>query len=511
MKSFIKKYWLCIALLSVLNIIMIRYGILNHVLSSGNSGKNGLKTAAIIIGGIILNFAFLAVYNYAKKKQYSSEKIYLIVALFIGIFTVFITPIDYVPDEYRHIMRAYEISKGNFIADRNEEGKAITRMPVSVYNSVKNKKKPKGNGYNAYRAAVSNIIHETWEMKDVDYSTTAGYPPIAYLPHSLGLAVTNIFHISPVFGVYLGRLFELICVVFICYYALKIIPKYKDIFTYFLLFPMTIQQSMGVAADGVLIGCSFLFIALVLRLVYDKKSVINKKWLAILYATGIIIVVCKKIVYFPLLLILFLIPSNKFKSKRAKYIHIACIMFAAIIVTGAWMFTQETTVSTGTNGLATVLDNPVDFVIRMFGSFFGAQSIDYYDQIIGHALDYTEISAHCCVYIFGAFALMLALLIRNTESITIKKYERALYAIIPIVIVCLIYFVSETQWQIRPDSVYIPGMQGRYLTPLLPLLPFIINMKKAGSPKRIDMDYVYIFMISFNVCMLTIKIVNNTF
>ena len=508
MKEFFKKNWLFISALAILNIVFVRFNILSLVANTA-SKKVGLKGLALLAICLAINFVALVVYAFVKKKSFSREKTYLVIAGLLGFICIFATPIDYIPDEYRHIMRAYEISKGNFIADWNEDDKAMMQMPISIDNARKNKLNPKGRGYNAYRTAVGNIIHATDGTIEKDYSTTAGYHPIVYLPHSTGMFVNNMLGFPPLLGVYLGRIFELICVLAMCYFALKILPKYKDVFTLFLLFPLTLQQSMGVTADGLLIGASFLFVAIAIRLIYDNKFKLSAKWLTLLYALATVIVVCKKIVYFPLLLVLFLIPQDRFKSKKMKYIHIGGIMLLSLAFTGVWMLTQETTVSTGTSGLSGVLKNPIDFIVRMFGTFFGSHTVEYYDQLVGHKIDYNEISCNAWFYVFATFAMIVALMIRNTETIKIKKIDRLLYALIPTAVICLIYFVAETQWQDFAGQARVYGFNGRYLIPLLIFVPFIAHSSKVGRPKRINMDIVYILMIGFNACVLTVKVLNN--
>ena len=109
-----------------------------------------------------------------------------------------------------------------------------------------------------------------------------------------------------------------------------------------------------------------------------------------------------------------------------KYIHIGGIMLLSLAFTGVWMLTQETTVSTGTSGLSGVLKNPIDFIVRMFGTFFGSHTVEYYDQLVGHKIDYNEISCNAWFYVFATFAMIVALMIRNTETIKIKKIDRLL-------------------------------------------------------------------------------------
>ena len=114
---------------------------------------------------------------------------------------------------------------------------------------------------------------------------------------------------------YLGRLSNFIFYIILIYFSLKILPFKKFGALFILLVPMAIQQNSSLSADVMINSCSFLFISYILYLKYSDKSPkkLEVKHKLLLFSLALIISL-SKIVYFPICLLLFLIPKEKFSS-----------------------------------------------------------------------------------------------------------------------------------------------------------------------------------------------------
>ena len=81
------------------------------------------KILAVVFAIVFFVFELILVKLYfflENKKKWKIEKIFLIIALVLGVFHIFITPFNQLPDEIVHIFRTYDIADGNFISKKNE-------------------------------------------------------------------------------------------------------------------------------------------------------------------------------------------------------------------------------------------------------------------------------------------------------------------------------------------------------------------------------------------------------
>ena len=73
----------------------------------------------------------------------------------------------------------------------------------------------------------SNVTKQYGVEWTNDYSNTALYSPVQYLPHTLGFMIAKLFKLSPYYVGMFGRIFNLISYLIMGYLCIKILPKYK--------------------------------------------------------------------------------------------------------------------------------------------------------------------------------------------------------------------------------------------------------------------------------------------
>ena len=110
------KYLLLFLGLSLFNIFFLCWSF-----SSRSLPFNHLFIFIVIASIIVEILSGIIIYK-AKQKQWSIEKIFLILGLIIGTIYVFVLPIGRAPDEESHFFRAYELSMGHFVSDVTPEG-----------------------------------------------------------------------------------------------------------------------------------------------------------------------------------------------------------------------------------------------------------------------------------------------------------------------------------------------------------------------------------------------------
>jgi uncharacterized membrane protein len=158
------------------------------------------------------------------------EKIYLGLAIFVGLFMVFINPPFFgVPDEHAHYWKALAIAQGKFwcsdtaiAAPVNYSNLPADLKPVKIQNI-------KGNKMSGSKMKEALITPASKEMVSLG-SAGCNASPIGYIPQAIGLKIGLLTNASPLVAFYLGRLLSLAVVVFLIFSAIRIAPFGKIIF-----------------------------------------------------------------------------------------------------------------------------------------------------------------------------------------------------------------------------------------------------------------------------------------
>ena len=441
-----------------------------------------------------------------KINKWKIENIFLAIAIPTGLLYMFVIPIGLVPDEEAHFSRAYEISKGYLISDKNESGFGGRELPVEIGTIM-------SSTTDTYEKTLDNLKLKNsgnWEFKV--FANTASYSFVCYIPQTLGILAGKVLHL-PMLGIaYFGRLFNLAAWIAVMYVALKLIPCYKKLFLIAALLPITMQEAASLSADALTISMCFLLISYVIYLVKTKKSQITKKEYILLLAITTIVSLCK-IVYIPFCLLLLLIPKEKFKDKNDKIKKVAFIIAFAILINLIWL-------SIGSQFL--VEFNP------------GVDSAEQVKYILSHPFTYLQVIANTIIvkgdfiagalsknleifnvsmpYIFQLLILIMMVLAikKDTENEYWNSMDKKLVSILVLGACVLLIFTSlYVQWTPLKNSV-IDGIQGRYFIPLLLLVPMAVTKvtdKKIKITEKGESwfeQYLCITMIFINIAALTL-------
>ncbi len=504
-----KKYLKFIIIFIVLNFGLFLYN------AKVDKIKHGILTLPIALGFIVLELAFLALYFFLKeKKKWKIEKIFLAIFLPLGFLHTFITPVNQLPDEISHVFRAYDIADGNVISKKNEEGeyrKKLSKTTWQVFNNAQG-----DSAY--YKKLKNNFFAETSDEKwGWRFTDAALYNPVNYVPQVAGISTGHFLNLPAVMTLYLGRIFTMLVFATIIYFAIKLTPKFKEFFIFGALLPMSIQQGMAYSADWLVISMSFLLAALALKYAYgeDKKQL--SKWqIAGLYAVTIALGISKSLAYLPFGLLLVLIPAKKFGKKPwIKYLHLALMVALTVGIVKIWGMVQDYTVVTAaaeatTDTVSTTAKaspSLIDFFIITFGMIFGRNTDHFVNGISGANMSYGSFTAPVLIYNYIMLAMLVIMVIRSSEKIVLKKFEKMIVWAIPIICLIGFYYVAAYFWgSVSEDS--ISGIQGRYLIPFIPLVPLLACYKKK-SDEPLSIDYVFMFGIFINACLIGAKIAFN--
>lgn len=271
------------------------------------------------------------------------------------------------------------------------------------------------------------------------------------------------------------------------------------------ILPMTIQQCCSYSYDSLVIEFSFLYLAVVFRLIYEKKP-IQKGWILIYIVFMILLSICKGGTYMPLCLLTLLIPAERFPSKKRKWVFtgvmagiaVAAFLFGTLssvlfVVSPTAEQAAESYLAGETYGAAGLLSNPMEFVLLSVRTIF-LNSDTFLENTFGMQLGWLDINVSRIV-IYGLM-LLIALSVLKTDGgkekmqpeITAGQKLLCLFAAVCSVgMVFVSLFIS---WTPR-ESMEILGIQGRYFLPLLPLAIIWLDSKNIKIQKDISRKLMF--------------------
>ena len=277
-----------------------------------------------------------------RLKDIKPQTAFLIIGLVYGLCFLMVTPPFQVPDEPSHFYKAFYLSDGHLIPEKADitNGFYLPQSVVNLTNSyhdlISNPAKNKQN-----KGLVNNFLNVPLENDNkvaVNISNIAVYPPAPYLASAAVISVGKLFNVSPLLLMYLCRLINLLIWILLIYMAIKLTPIHKWVFLLLSLMPMALYQAASVSADSLTIALSFLIIALFLNFSFDKhKKIIDLKDSVIILVLGLVLALSKS-GYFILLLLFFMIPESKFKSRKTKNLMFITIFSILMAILGLWVF-----------------------------------------------------------------------------------------------------------------------------------------------------------------------------
>lgn len=241
------------------------------------------------------------------------------------------------PDEQVHFYRAYQISEGHLISEKHKKMSGGW-LPVSLEQTARkflcvrrrpNRRIPLPAALDAFSVPL-----DPTNRRFVSFETSAVYSPIPYLPQTVGIGIGRAFELGPLPLLYLGRAANLAASLLLLLAALRATPVFRWTFLLLALMPMAAFQMASVSADGFTNSIAFLFIALILRLCLEERTV-DRKDVALLLLTSLLLSLSKQ-AYFPLLLLYLAIPVSRLGTGR-RYVDVLVLLLAVnAAALGGW-------------------------------------------------------------------------------------------------------------------------------------------------------------------------------
>ena len=444
--------------------------------------NNKLIFFIVITLAITVYVIFISIYL-RYRKNIKVENIFLITIPVICLFYIICMPTFKNHDEIYHWYRAYEVSTGKLMEE--VDGDTLgTILPQSISDVTTD------DWQSITYAKVRDNLNAELDKENTAllYSeTSAVYSFVQYIPQAIGIFITRIFTDKVLLLAYGGRIINMVFSIILIYFAIKKIPFGKKILLLLSFIPIAIEGFSSLSPDAMTISMAFFYIAYILSLAFSKENhIIDGKKIAILTVLSVIMAMCK-IVYLPLILLLFIIPKEKFKNEK-KIKNIFIIGAIAVVLNLIWLMVAGIYLSHFREGdssiqVISILTNPIKYLQNCLYTV-NLNGQEYIYSMFGGELGWGElVQLNSIVPYILCFILIWITITDQTIKDKFKLYQKVWITIAAIAVVGLIFTSLYVQWTtIGSDSVL--GIQGRYFIPILPLVALLI-----GSQLKVKTDY----------------------
>src|SRR4051794_25730874 len=225
-----------------------------------------------------------AILSILERFTISPRVMVIVFGLLSAAFAVIMPPFQF-NDEDGHFIRAYELSRGQFIARKDDRVSPavialLREFPEQLNIDSEFRIDWGAPGKIPAARIASNLFHpvrvngpdEQPILNDPGHyympwaiPGSKIYCSIVYAPAALGILLARALHLPPLCFVYLARLFNSLTLASALALALRIAPGYRVLFAGVAFLPMTLSQAGAISADSMTIACSMAGFAMVLR------------------------------------------------------------------------------------------------------------------------------------------------------------------------------------------------------------------------------------------------------
>lgn len=451
----------------------------------------------------IIALLVYVIYCISKSKEKKFENIYAAIVVFVGIALIFLVPPCNVPDEASHFARAY---KDSLLVTPEDDGyfnfpEAIDNLWYKFTNNLHmTENKIYGTAYLSEAFGNNNYeLNDSYtNYKNVKYLSFVPYVPtaiIVFIGRNIGAPALLLL--------LLGRLANFIIACIICYFAIKKVPHFKKLFLIVCLFPIFIQQTAAINMDYLTDSISVLLVAQIISMIYKNQKIALKEFAYL----GVICFVLSisKFGYFPLLLLVFLIPNDNFKNKKTaiitKTLFLMCTLvfsfFVSISVTTDSMQNEEV------YGIKYFFTNPIDSIKVMLNAVFGRIDQDIIRGFID-CFAYSNVWHKGPFYLAIIIMYILLIFAHDENDQPVNNIHRTVYILSSLIVIAIVYAIAFSQWTIKGASS-ISGVQARYFLPVsLPLYIGLSNSKIKIDVSDKKVMYSIMICITFAISFITL-------
>ena len=414
------------------------------------------------------------------------EKLFLFLSLLIGFIYITAHPfywygwdcgIHYAWSVEESFFKTVSVSRADLILAHNPEF-----YPFFLYENSFGYNGLLMHGYNNFTEFTFPKNSDTFSWSLMWHENL--YHRIAHIPTGIMLFIARSIAMTPIMAVKFGTLANHLIYTLVIYFAMKRLNSGKYIMAVIAMFPTSFVLSTTYGYDQwlisfIMLGYAYFFYE---TQTPDKKISIKNM---IIMSAALFIGIGPKAVYFPVMFILYFIKKNKFTGLKEYRIYIttvSCLIIFAIAGFAVPYITSgggegDWRGGTGVDAVAQtiyILQNPFIY-IKTFLNFLTSYLNIFTNNFITHFAHLGYSSFYYFILVILGFVIITD---RNEYDIKTSSFKLKLLllfiTLITISVFTLAMYISFTE----VGENIIAGVQGRYLTPLLfPLFYIIGNFK----------------------------------
>lgn len=420
----------------------------------------------------------------------SYEAFFLFLLLSVGIWFCVASPVKFVYsyDDETHYAAAESLS---YIT-----APVVTSTDVMI-NTPENRNPDNNSAYSlseeeesyeAYNAAgAASSLQKLPSFSTVYGGSILSTAVVGYLPSAAGLWVGRLLHLPFTLLFVLGKLANLLFYGIVIYRGMKYLASKRCLMGAIAISPISLFLACSYSYDPWIIALSvYAFCRFVAELEHPEQSL--TRGTAIGMIGTLFLAFLPKAIYFPMVLLLLLMPKAKFASRRSCHAYRLAICGASLLLLLSFVLpmlvggagTGDARGGSGVNSTGQI-------------SYILSDMPGYLSVLVSFALSYVSPSAVSDAMVFLGYLgpapvmaipagiTMIALAVFDTDSNNIRQLGHAgiriaatLLFALTVGLVCTALYISYT----AVGSETIAGVQGRYLIPLLfPLLALLPNLR----------------------------------
>lgn len=458
-------------------------------------------------------FITLAVLFLLRKVVFKKiEYLFVIIAMCTGLSLIFITPCLtlYSWDDHIHLERMYSL----FESGEVKTSKAFDySRNLRLYMDSTPTSYEEFNNIHNYLNDNSNITG-TGIVNENKYISYSNY---TYIPSAIVIKIAKCLRLPYTMIFYLGKIINLLVYIGIMFFAIKRAKIGKKLLFVLGLLPSTIFLASQYSRDAIITAGIYLAISTFLNCYCTSEKMDRKNLL--IFIISIIVASLSKAIYVPYILLILLMPKEKFTEKKnSKWIKLLVVIL--FIVSMSTFILPAANSSPGSVGdvrggnsstgsqIEIIKTQPISFA-KVFSKFtINELSTQFtYSQTLGRWCNFIIING-LKYYVLLIIILLCAICSDKNEKVEkIDKKLRISLILLAIFITCLIggsMYLSYT-----PVGYYtVTGVQSRYYIPLL--FGLYISFKQKNIKSNLNSEktmmiisiillYIYFFMTYYGI------------
>lgn len=431
--------------------------------------------------------------------------LFLVLALSCGCYISIFAPLGGGSDEPAHLYRIDQLSHGKLFSDwvvyaesyptDTEKERQLASLYGGGVDTNLSRVALQGND-KMWNPNISNPIFTFPAWKDesnvigarygddgvstVIFSNTAINTPFAYLPQLLFYTIARLVTPSLTKIIIACRLGGLLFYALAIAWCIRRIPIGKWILAFAGLLPSALGVITFTSADTVAIALCFIYTTLIMTFVFSENRLARPWWIALVVASLYLATI--KMTYFPLILLLALIPiTNPLYRNRNHALALSGVFIASSALFLAWYLAIHNINSCAvflpdldsSIKIQQIAADPAHFLNMISDNLFKPPALLSMAGItLGSIIFNESISVpYWFIYIIATVAVF-ALSKKEFQTLTsVKKSIIVLigFLIVFTIILLLMYIAVYISFTQISNTASIEGMQGRYFIPIIPL------------------------------------------